>query len=268
MKESMLRKIELEQVSFTDIETEWLMDNIGNEDPVIRDEIVFILLANGIIEGGFTKIQFEYIKNRSIRENLMFYQIEKELPSTLTRSFSTLLNGFIIQADGLKSSIYYHLLNNSERNYFFDAAENYLCKEKDITSFSLDYGWVHSFGHFGDYLFKVISHDLYNINGFPKILNSIYFLFKNLEKSFEFGEERRLAHGIYEGLKIQKVPQDMLASWINSVDFLINENRDYYSRAAFENFLSYIYFHSMNEMLLSETLEKAMLNHLKEYTLY
>lgn len=268
MKESMLQKIKLEQVNFTDIETEWLMNNIGNEDPLIRDEIVFILLANGIIEGGFTKNQFEYIKNRSIDENLMFYQIEKGLPSTLTRSFSTLLNGFIIQADGLRTSIYYHSLNNLERNYFFNAAENYLFEEKDMTSFSTEYGWVHSFGHFGDYIFKVINHDLYNINNFPQILNGIYFLFKNLEKSFEFCEERRLAHGIYEGLKTQKVPQDMLTNWINDANFVIKDNRDYYGIAAFENFLSYIYFHSMNEVILSEPLKKAMLSYLKEYTLY
>lgn len=117
-------------MNFTDIETEWLMNNIGNEDPLIRDEIVFILLANGIIEGGFTKNQFEYIKNRSIDENLMFYQIEKGLPSSLTRSFSTLLNGFIIQADGLKTSIYYHSLNNLERNYFFKLLKTIYLKKK------------------------------------------------------------------------------------------------------------------------------------------
>ncbi len=264
----MLKKIELEDTTFTDIETEWLIENIGNEDAEIRDTIVFILLANGIIDGGFTKQQFEYIKNKTINDNLMFYNIEKALPFTLIRSFSTLLNGFIIEADGLESSHYYHLLTDVERNYFFKVAENYLFEEKDQTSYSAEYGWVHSYGHLGDYLIKVIHHDMYKIEDFKKILDGIYFVFKNLEKSFEFGEERRLAHAVYSGLLNKKIPQEMLVTWIGSLEFPLTDNKDYYGRVAFENFLAYIYFKSMDTVELSKPLTTVMLKYLKEYSLF
>ena len=268
MKDSMLKKVELEQVTFTDLETEWLMDNIGNEDPIIRDNTVFILLANGIVEGGFTKKQFAYIKDKSITENLMLYKIEAGLPYTLTRSFSILLNGFIIQADGISTSPYYRSLSDMERNYFFELARKYLYEEKDLTSYSTKYGWVHSFGHFGDYLYKVISHELYDVEELNAILDGIYYVFKNLNKSFEFGEERRLGHAIYEGMLINKISQDTLTEWIQQIEFPLNENEDYYSVSAFENFLSYIYFQSMGKIELTESLKTSMLVHLKKYTLY
>lgn len=47
MKEKLLTKIPSENDVYTDEEIYWLMDNIGNTDASIRDDIVFNTLAKG-----------------------------------------------------------------------------------------------------------------------------------------------------------------------------------------------------------------------------
>ncbi|MGY3705031.1 DUF2785 domain-containing protein [Vagococcus martis] len=160
------------------------MDNIGNTDASIRDDIVFNTLANGIVEGMFTDKQFVYIKDKTIEGNLIFYRIEEQLPSTLTRSFTALLNGFIIQSDGDSKSSYHNLLTHDEREYFFNTAIIYLQKEIDKTGYSEIYGWVHAFAHGGDYLSNVMSHDLFTEIDVINSLETIKHVIYSVEKPF------------------------------------------------------------------------------------
>lgn len=265
MKEKLLEKIEKENVTFSDKETQWLMKNIGHEDSIIRDNIVFTLLANGIVEGGFTLQQFNYIKEKTISEDLIFYCIEKKLPYTLKRSFAALLNGCIIQADNESDSPYYNLLSKSERDYFFNTSVNYLKKESDKTGFSIDYGWVHAFAHGGDYLSKSIVHRHFEKNRINDVLDNITVILDSLEEPFKDEEECRLANIIYEALLSEKLEQNVLKNWIETLDFPLEKNKDFYRLATFKSMLAYLYFHSLDTIKLHEELEKIMLTYLKKY---
>lgn len=268
MKKILLQKIELPFFEITDFETKWLIKNIGSTDTIIRDDIVFIILARGITEGLFTQEQFAYLKHTSISENLLFFNIDNPLPDTLTRSFSALLNGFIIEADGKECSPYHQNLTSSERSYFFNAAIQYLYKEKDKTGYSQDYGWVHAFGHIGDYLYRAIQHNLFDRQQFGEMLDAFYYVFKNLDAPFEVGEERRLAHVIVEALQNNRVSQEFISNWIDSLDFPLESVEDYHRLSSFESFLSYIYFKSNTQLILDSTLKDSILNYLNNYTLY
>jgi len=265
MKEKLLEKIEKENVTFSDKETQWLMENIGNNDPIIRDNIVFTSLANGIVEGGFSLQQFNYIKEKTISEDLIFYHIDKKLPHTLKRSFSALLNGFIIQADNNNDSPYYNSLSKNERDYFFYASINYLKKESDKTGFSSEYGWVHAFAHGGDYLSKSIVHRDFEIDKINEVLQNITFILDSLEEPFKDEEECRLANIIYEALLNEKMEQTLFKNWIEKLDFPLEKNKDFYRLTTFKSMLAYIYFHSLDTIILDEDLEKTMLIYLKKY---
>lgn len=265
MKEKLLQKIERGNLTFSDKETQWLMKNIGNEDPIIRDNIVFTLLAGGIVEGSFTLQQFNYIKEKTISDDLIFYYIDKKLPYTLKRSFAALLNGFIIQADNESDSPYYNLLTKSERDYFFNTSINYLKKETDKIGFSSDYGWVHAFAHGGDYLSKSIVHRYFDKNKIKDVLSNITFILDSLEEPFKDEEECRIANIIYEALLSGKLEQIMFKEWIETLDFPLEKNKDFYRLATFKHMLAYIYFHSLDKFKLDEELEKIMLVYLKKY---
>lgn len=265
MKEILLKKIQSEQFYFTDEETSWLIKNIGNENPLIRDDIVFFLLSNGITKNGFSEKQFSYLKKYTISNNLIFYNNDKLLPYTLTRSFSALLNGFIIEADGNKNSIYYNNLSNHERAYFFDTAIKYINSEIDTTGFSQKYGWVHSLAHGADYLSKTVSHYLFNEKSIDSVLDSLKFIIYSVDKPFKDREDRRLANIIYSALLSNKLEQNKLNKWIVSFNFSYNTNIDLYRLTTFENILAYIFFHSIDTLKLDENLKINMLQYLKKY---
>lgn len=258
-------KYKQQQFYFTDEETKWLLSNIGNSDPEIRDQLVFNLMANGIVSGGFTKSQFHFIVDYTTTHHLIYHRLEEKLPATLTRSFSALLNGFIIEADGLKNSPYYHHLPDEKREYFFETAIHYLQLETDQTGFSEEFGWVHSFAHGSDYLSKALLHDLFPAEKTNMIFDTLSQIICQMEKPFIDEEERRLAHIIYVGLANYKLTQKSVIDWISSFSFPLETNADFYRLTTFKNMLAYIYFHSLEHIQLDDALSKSMLDYLKDY---
>lgn len=265
MKEQLLTKIQAENYLYTDEETNWLVANIGNVDARIRDDIVFNALANGIVEGTFTDKQFIYIKDKTIEENLIFYRIEEQSFATLTRSFTALLNGFIIQADDDSKSPYHNTLTDEERRYFFSTAIMYLQKETDKVGYSEIYGWVHAFAHGGDYLSNVMSHDLFTEIDVINSLETIKYVIHSVEKPFIDEEEKRIAHAIYIGIKHKRISSHLFINWMKSFEFPLENNSDFYQLAVFKNMLAYVYFHCMNDGCLDREIEQALLCYLKQY---
>lgn len=241
------------------------MENIGNPDAEIRDEIVYMLLTRGIDEGSFNSAQFNYLVRQTMDENLIFYQMDKKLPATLTRSFAALLNGNIIEADGNASSAYYHRLSARDRDYFFESACDYLSCETDKTGFSPKFGWVHAFAHAGDYLSSVVSHDLFARRNRVKVLKAVADVIENLEEPFKDEEERRIANVFFQAVVHDKLSQIEFKEWIETLNFPLEKNADYYRLATFKNMLAYFYFHAIDVFEIELGLKKIMLSYLKRY---
>lgn len=255
------------EASFTcsNEELTWLIDHIGDEKSEIRDNLVFSALARSIAEGGLTKFQFDYLKTEIISRNYINYQLTKNLPETLYRSFSALINGFMIQADGDKTSPYFNLLSPEEKEYFFSASINYLKLEHDYTGYSPIYGWVHGIAHGADFLSKVVLHSEFSKERYAEILEVIEFIFKQVKEPFIDKEESRLAVIIYQLLLENKLDEADFIEWLKQADYPLIELVDYYKLNSFKNFLAAIYFKLENKNRLSENLKKELLVYLTEF---
>lgn len=55
------QKLNDSNASFSDKEVSWLLDNIGNPDSVIRDNLVCNIFGNGFFEEKFTKQQVRFL---------------------------------------------------------------------------------------------------------------------------------------------------------------------------------------------------------------
>ena len=97
------------------------------------------------------------------------------------------------------------------------------------------------------------------------VLNNITLILDNLESPFKDEEECRLANVIYVALLYQKMEQNMLKNWIESLNFPLESNKDFYRLATFKSMLAYIYFHSLDTLELDIELEKIMLSYLKKH---
>lgn len=65
------------ELKFTDNQVQLLLGNIGNLDPVIRDDLVYTLFARGFLERAFTHEQEQTIINTFITEKKLFKDIAK-----------------------------------------------------------------------------------------------------------------------------------------------------------------------------------------------
>lgn len=202
---------------------------------------------------------------QTVDENLIFYQMGEKLPATLTRSFAALLNGNIIEADGNASSPYYHRLSARDRDYFFESACDYLSREKDKTGFSPKFGWVHAFAHAGDYLSSVVSHDEFDRRNMAQVLKVVADVIENLDEPFKDEEERRIANVFFQAVVHDKLSQIEFKEWIETLNFPLEKNADYYRLATFENMLAYFYFHTIDVFEIEPELKKVMLDYLKKY---
>lgn len=265
MREILEEKVAKDDLRFTDAEVQWLLEHIGDFDPTIRDDLVFNALAGAILNDTLTTAQFQWLVQKTITKDLIFYHLNEGLPATVTRTFAALLNGFLIQADGNSEGRYYHLLTEDERTYFFERALAYLNKETDYTGYSQQFGWVHGLAHGADFLAKASLHENFPAEKMPALLQALQHVFKTTEKLFHYSEERRLAVVIYELVKADKLDLDLFCQWLLTNDFSNGTLLDCDRLANFENFLAAIYFHLESAGKLPDQLKTALLQILKDY---
>lgn len=103
------------ELKFTDNQVQLLLGNIGNLDPVIRDDLVYTLFARGFLERAFTHEQEQTIINTFIKEKNLFKDIAKpQNDNVFLRSFSALLGSVILENDREKE-----ILQNEQRKQLF-----------------------------------------------------------------------------------------------------------------------------------------------------
>ncbi|OFI47011.1 hypothetical protein BG262_01375 [Floricoccus penangensis] len=258
-------KLERSDSDYTNLEVQCLYEHIGDENPEIRDSLVFISLASGLVEEKFTLEQVKFLAKSAKEEDILFYNIQKGLPYTVTRTFAALLYGFLVRVDGDSNSSYHKFMTESERNYYLNSVLNYLKEEKDFTDFDTKYGWVHGLAHAGDYLGQVIKHPDTNQESILEAFEIVIDIFKKLEYSLSEKEEARLAYPFVEAILENKISQEKLSQLVVNREFPIAEGRRHIGSFAYEKFLAAIYFALESKGILEEKLKIELLNILKEY---
>lgn len=102
MKHTLNKLVNLPQgkLNFTNEQVNLLLDNIGNLNPTIRNDLVYTLFARGFLERVFTHEQEQTIINTFITEKKLFKDIAKpQNDSVFLRSFSALLGSVILEKD-------------------------------------------------------------------------------------------------------------------------------------------------------------------------
>ena len=258
MYQELLRKIAEEKPSYNQEEIQWLLDHLGDPSPEIRDELVFTSLARGIQEELFTKEQFQFISAMIVSDGGLDKEIDKVGLSTLERSFRALIYANLLSADGNRHSLYYQVLKIDIRNTMLDQGLYYLEKEEDTTGFSSQYGWVHAFAHGADLLTEVVCHPDFPKNRVHEGFDILGQVFKRISIRFIDDEEWRLARVLYEPILQGKVDQATLTSWIKSLNFPIEETKDFYKFSNFRSCLLEVYVQLDQRNSLQDDLKKAI----------
>ena len=97
--------IATEKISFNTQQIDFMLQNIGNTNSYLRDDLIYNLFARGFDEDTFTFVQKQLITNELIESGNLFKAIKLgQNDSVFLRSFTALALAEIISADGKKIS--------------------------------------------------------------------------------------------------------------------------------------------------------------------
>ncbi|MGT2715816.1 DUF2785 domain-containing protein [Streptococcus respiraculi] len=258
MKKTLEEKLQSKKPTYSDSEVVWLLDNIGHSDGEIRDVLVYNSLGRGLFEGLFTREQFRYLLEDSLRRGILLYKIDEIGLPTLTRSFTALLLGHLVEVSCMPDSPYFQQIVKAEYQLICQKAYNYLAEEQDFTGYSNDYGWVHAFAHGADLLVALVCHPYFEKEDWERIFPILTAIFKRLPQRFVDDEEWRLARVVYEAIKCGHLQDDSLVAWVESLDFPLETNFDFYRFSAMRSCLLDIYLQLDKEGLLAERVKTVI----------
>ncbi|RRC93713.1 hypothetical protein EII25_02055 [Erysipelotrichaceae bacterium OH741_COT-311] len=99
-----------------DEELEFMMENIGHENPRIRDDLIYGLFCIGFEKELFSKEQVESMIKYLFDHNILLKDIEtKAIHSTLVRSYGALLWSLILFYDNENIRFFYR---RKEKRFF------------------------------------------------------------------------------------------------------------------------------------------------------
>ncbi len=258
MYQELQSKVTEEKPSYSREEIQWLLEHLGDPSPDIRDNLVFTSLARGIQEELFTQEQFHFISETIISDEGVEKEIDKIGLSTLDRSFRALIYANLLSADANQQSIFYQGLKADIRYILLDQGLHYLLKEKDMTGFSSQYGWVHAFAHGADLLTEVVCHPEFPNKKVHEGLDILGQVFKRNSIRFTDDEDWRLARVLYEPILQGKIEQEQVASWIKTLDFPIEEREDFYKFSNLRSCLLEVYVQLDQRDFLQDELKEAI----------
>ncbi|MBI0092154.1 DUF2785 domain-containing protein [Lactobacillus sp. M0403] len=244
---------------FTNEQIQFLLDNIGNLNPHIRDNLVYTLFARGFSENAFNQKQIQVIIDSFIQNRDLFRQINQpENDAVFLRTFSALLGALILESDNDKP-----ILTDSDRQLLFDWSIRYLKEEKDFRGYVTNKGWAHSVAHGSDFLGATLNHHDFKPKSVSAIFEVITSIFQNLKNPFVDDEEQRIAFAFFQGVHFQKIASADFNSFVDDFDKkiyqqLLHDDRvDWYCFSSWFRLLQNWYFYfSTNKEVQDNLLSK------------
>ena len=258
MYQELQRKVTEAKPSYSREEIQWLLEHLGDSSPEIRDELVFTSLARGLQEELFTLEQFHFIAEEVSSDEGLYKEIDSRGVSVLKRSFRALIYANLLSCDGTKESLYYQQLSSPIRATMLNQGLHYLTKEKEMTGYSHQFGWIHAFAHGADLLTEVICHPSSSKSDIAEAFEIIGKIFKRVEIRFTNDEDWRLARAFYEPILRGKIEPSLLTAWLQTVEFPLKEANDFHKFSNFRSCLLEVYVQLDQRNSLQDDLKQAI----------
>ncbi|MEK4700070.1 DUF2785 domain-containing protein [Solibacillus sp. FSL R7-0668] len=190
----------------------YMLNNIGNPDPYIRDTLIYSGFCELILNDHLTDSQLIFIAETCCDDAHLYFNInEQQSDAVLTRSFSALAIQLVLYKD------------QSERFLPQPLAIQILTKSIDYLKFEYDYrgyienkGWAHSVAHGSDLLARAVSHPLFDeVSSLDAVLTIVQ---KCLQTDYAYiDEEDERMMPIFDALCEKGLSDDSLKYWLQKL---------------------------------------------------
>lgn len=245
-----------------------MLKYIGDNDPEVRDELIYTTFVNWIEEKGyFTDEELETLLNTILSKDFVFYNIGSEDDdSVLRRSFSILLVNPILCVHLDKEFLDEEMILKTK-----DCLIKYLNEEKDLRGYDKEKGWIHAIAHVADGI-----HALINCKGITEdickdIMGTIENKLLEGREVFNAEEDERLITIIYyDIISDNLLSNEYICNWIDGLSKVVEiEDRRtrFMARTNVKNFIRSLYFRLLH-LENNEEISKAIIDLEKKINLY
>lgn len=219
-----------------------MLAEIGNPDPELRDDLIYMTLGTWCYEGRLAPGRRRDLLQSLLDDQHLFYRLgEQGTDSVLTRSFSVLLIPAIL-AGHLEEPF----LTEAEIAQVKERLLAYARREQDHRGYLPESGWAHAVAHTADALGQLGLVPTVGHEALLEILDAIFLLASSSRESFAHDEDGRLAVATTELLARDVLTPAELASRLRRFPAVVEADAEFlgafHRRLNVRHFLMSLYF--------------------------
>lgn len=234
-----------------------LIENIGNPDSFLRDNLIYPTLATLFYYDHLSKEDLVKYTKILISDKGMKHDMPNYFDlSVLTRSFSLLALVIIIYRQRTD-----HILSTELFNEVYTEFLDYFVNEEDFRGYIKDIGWAHSVAHSADMFKQLFKCEDLGAEQFKEMLEVIRDRFMINTYVFMSDEDERMVSAIFEGLKRNLLEKKYFLDWLDgfrSFEKLAKYPEDYNVDINIRNLLRSLYFRLIGDETYQEILAKLV----------
>jgi hypothetical protein len=186
-----------------------MMQHIGNPDPVLRDELIYVTLATWIGQNVFSDEQLKNLLDIALDDAHLFYRIgEQGTDSVFTRTFSVLILPPILGIDRQRS-----FLRREDMVRIQGSLITYLKSERDVRGYVEDKGWAHAPAHAADAVEDLAQSPYLESAELLELLHALSIKVTESSRAYIYEEDQRMAQAAVTILSRNRIEQAELAAW-------------------------------------------------------
>lgn len=192
-----------------------MLDNIGNTDFELRDDLIYTTFAHWIYKKRYyTDQELREILHICLDDEHLFYKIgTKGDDSVYTRSFTILLLTLLIARQREDE-----FLLEEDLKTLKEKVISYLDKEKDYRGYDQDNGWIHAIAHSGDALNQLTMCSFVEKDDLIKILDIIRSKFMIDSDVYINEEDERIVSALMTIFQRDELTEDEIIHWIKGFE--------------------------------------------------
>lgn len=188
-----------------------MMEHIGDPDPFLRDELIYMTIQHWVTQGMYTSDQLLQLLHICLDKHHLFCKIgEKGSDSVFTRSFSVLLIPLILFADRQQP-----FLSSGDTEMIKNELVAYLLMENDLRGYTGETGWAHAMAHAADAFEDLARSEHMQQPALMEILNTLQAKICNHQYTFINEEDERTVTAVVSVFNRNIIPDEEVASWID-----------------------------------------------------
>lgn len=215
--QSLLKELKKNSYDFSNIDplslAYELLQDIGSKDSVIRDDLIYPVLAHLLHDDVIDDLELARIAKVLVSDEYLFYDMQNKTEySVLTRSFTSLQLVILVYKHNEKS-----ILSDEFFIEVVDSFIEYYKKETDYRGYVEGVGWLHSIAHSADMFTQIVQNESITEGKVIDIFEAIKSKFMIRDYMFNHEEDERSINALEKAIRLNKVNSNYVKSFITDM---------------------------------------------------